>query len=38
VSQQPRAVQELMEYLMEREQVEARDIVVLGYDLPPFEG
>src|SRR5689334_16365321 len=32
------AAKELIEYLMQREQVEARDDVVLGYDLPPFEG
>src|SRR3954451_8964209 len=28
------AAKELIEYLMQREQVEARDDVVLGYDLP----
>jgi hypothetical protein len=32
------AAKELIEYLMQREQVEARNDVVLGYDLPPFEG
>jgi ABC-type glycerol-3-phosphate transport system substrate-binding protein len=31
------AAKELIEYLMQREQVEARDNVVAGYDLPPFE-
>jgi ABC-type glycerol-3-phosphate transport system substrate-binding protein len=31
------AAKELIEYLMQREQVEARDNVVEGYDLPPFE-
>ena len=30
------AAKDLIEYLMEREQVEARDNVVQGYDLPPF--
>ena len=30
------AAKELIEYLMQREQIEARDNVVLGYDLPPF--
>lgn len=29
------AAKELIEYLMQREQVEARDSVVEGYDLPP---
>jgi ABC-type glycerol-3-phosphate transport system substrate-binding protein len=28
---------ELIEYLMQREQVEARCIIVSGYDIPPFE-
>ena len=28
---------ELIEYLMQREQVQARDNVVEGYDLPPFD-
>jgi ABC-type glycerol-3-phosphate transport system substrate-binding protein len=31
------AAKELIEYLMQREQVEARDNVVEGYDLPPFD-
>jgi ABC-type glycerol-3-phosphate transport system substrate-binding protein len=30
------AAKELLEHLMQREQVEARDNVVQGYDLPPF--
>jgi hypothetical protein len=32
------AAKELLHYLMEREQVEARDNVVSGYDIPPFAG
>ena len=36
-SQNQTAAKELVEYLMEREQVEARDNVTDGYDLPPFE-
>jgi ABC-type glycerol-3-phosphate transport system substrate-binding protein len=32
------AAKELLHYLMEREQVEARDTVVEGYDIPPFAG
>jgi ABC-type glycerol-3-phosphate transport system substrate-binding protein len=31
------AAKELIEHLMQRAQVEERDNVVLGYDLPPFE-
>jgi len=31
------AAKDLIEYLMQREQVEARDNVVDGYDLSPFE-
>jgi ABC-type glycerol-3-phosphate transport system substrate-binding protein len=31
------AAKDLIEHLMQREQVEARDNVVEGYDLPPFE-
>jgi ABC-type glycerol-3-phosphate transport system substrate-binding protein len=31
------AAKDLIEYLMQREQIEARDNVVDGYDLPPFE-
>ena len=31
------AAMELIEYLMQREQVQARDNVVDGYDLPPFQ-
>ena len=30
------AAKELVEYLMQRDQIEARDNVVSGYDLPPF--
>jgi ABC-type glycerol-3-phosphate transport system substrate-binding protein len=30
------AAKELIEYLSQREQVEARDNVVMGYDVPPF--
>jgi ABC-type glycerol-3-phosphate transport system substrate-binding protein len=30
------AAKELLEYLMQREQVEERDNVVFGYDIPPF--
>ena len=30
------AAKELVEYLMQREQVEERDNAVIGYDLPPF--
>ena len=30
------AGKELIEYLMQREQVEARDNAVMGYDIPPF--
>jgi ABC-type glycerol-3-phosphate transport system substrate-binding protein len=32
------AAKELVTYLMEREQVEARSNAVEGYDLPPFDG
>ncbi|MBV9757811.1 MAG: extracellular solute-binding protein [Alphaproteobacteria bacterium] len=35
-SQNQSAAKDLIEYLMQREQIEARDNVVLGYDLPPF--
>ena len=31
------AAKELIEYLMQRGQVEARDNVVQGYDIPPFD-
>ena len=31
------AAKELITYLMERPQVEARDNVVVGYDIPPFD-
>jgi hypothetical protein len=31
------AAKELVEFLMQRDQVEARCTAVLGYDLPPFE-
>jgi ABC-type glycerol-3-phosphate transport system substrate-binding protein len=37
-SKNQQAAKELISYLMEREQVEARDNVVAGYDLPPFAG
>jgi hypothetical protein len=30
------AAKELIEFLCQREQVEARDNVVMGYDVPPF--
>ncbi|MGA9868137.1 MAG: ABC transporter substrate-binding protein [Acetobacteraceae bacterium] len=30
------AAKELIEYLLQREQIEARDNAVFGYDLPPF--
>ena len=32
------AAQDLLAYLMSREQVEARDTVVEGFDIPPFAG
>jgi len=32
------AGKDLIEYLMQREQVEARDNAVAGYDIPPFAG
>jgi ABC-type glycerol-3-phosphate transport system substrate-binding protein len=32
------AAKELLHYLMDREQVEARDKAVSGYDIPPFAG
>jgi len=32
------AAKELLHHLMQREQVEERDIVVDGYDIPPFAG
>ncbi|MBV9786473.1 MAG: extracellular solute-binding protein [Acidisphaera sp.] len=35
-SQNQSAAKDLIEYLLQREQVEARDNVVQGYDLPPF--
>jgi ABC-type glycerol-3-phosphate transport system substrate-binding protein len=35
-SQNQSAAKDLLETLMQREQVEARDVVVQGYDLPPF--
>jgi ABC-type glycerol-3-phosphate transport system substrate-binding protein len=35
-SQNKSAAKDLLEFLMQREQVEARDNVVQGYDLPPF--
>ena len=35
-SQNKTAAKDLIEYLMQREQVQARDEVVQGYDLPPF--
>ena len=31
------AAKELIEYLMQREQVQARDDVVYGFDIPPFD-
>ncbi len=37
-SQNKTAAKELIEYLMQKEQVEARDNVVYGYDIPPFAG
>ncbi len=37
-SQNQSAAKELIAYLMQREQVEARDRVVEGYDLPPYAG
>jgi ABC-type glycerol-3-phosphate transport system substrate-binding protein len=36
-SQNKTAAKELIEFLMQREQVEARENAVMGYDLPPFE-
>ncbi|MBV9734275.1 MAG: extracellular solute-binding protein [Acidisphaera sp.] len=35
-SQNQSAAKDLLQYLMQREQVEERDNVVQGYDLPPF--
>ena len=35
-SQNKSAAKDLIHYLMERPQVEARDIAVSGYDIPPF--
>ncbi|HEX5327356.1 MAG TPA: ABC transporter substrate-binding protein, partial [Acetobacteraceae bacterium] len=35
-SQNQSAAKELVTYLMQRDQIEARDNVVDGYDLPPF--
>lgn len=35
-SQNKTAAKELIEFLMQREQVEERDNVVIGYDVPPF--
>ena len=37
-SQNQAAAKELVTYLMERPQVEARDNVVFGYDIPPYAG
>ena len=37
-SQNKPAAKELIEYLMQREQVEARCIATSGYDLPPYAG
>lgn len=37
-SQNKTAAKELIEYLMQREQVEERDNIVDGYDLPPYVG
>jgi ABC-type glycerol-3-phosphate transport system substrate-binding protein len=37
-SQNKTAAKELIEYLMQREQVEQRDIATSGYDIPPFAG
>ncbi len=36
-SQNKAAAKDLIEYLMQRPQVEARCTAVMGYDLPPFE-